>query len=224
MRVTMRPSNDNANVQAITYGPVVLSGNYGSTTLSSLPRLDVGSISRTSSTALTFTASANGSTVNLIPFYDAHGHNYTVYWYASTAPSGYVKLVNRHSGKVVGVSGGSTADGAAIVQQTDTGAASQRWQIVDVGGGYVKVVNRNSGKVLDVASASTADGARVIQYGDRGGANQQWRVVTSGGYTKLVNRNSGKVLDVYQRSTVDGAAVVQWTDNGGPNQQWTMPV
>jgi sucrose-6-phosphate hydrolase SacC (GH32 family) len=133
-----------------------------------------------------------------------------------------VKLVNRNSGKVLDVSGGSTADGAAIVQQADTGAASQRWQVVDSGGGYVKLVNRNSGKVLDVNARSTADGAAVIQYRDNGGTNQSWQLVTSGGYTKLVNRNSGKVLDVYQRSTADGAAVMQWTDNGGANQQWTL--
>ncbi|WP_207916456.1 glycoside hydrolase [Micromonospora sp. KC723] len=139
------------------------------------------------------------------------------------APSGHVKLVNRNSGKVIGVSGASTADGAPIVQQSDTGAASQQWQVVDAGGGYVKLVNRNSGKVLDVDARSTADGATVIQYSDNGGANQHWQRVSSGDYVKLVNRHSGKVLDVYQRSTADGAAVVQWSDNGGSNQQWSLP-
>ncbi|WP_243707188.1 RICIN domain-containing protein [Micromonospora sp. KC606] len=108
---------------------MVLSGNYGSTTLGSLPSLNVDSISRTSSTALTFTASANGSTVNLIPFYDAHGHNYTVYWYASTAPSGYVNR-NRYSGKVLEVYQRSTADGAAVVQWTDNGGADQQWTML----------------------------------------------------------------------------------------------
>jgi alpha-L-fucosidase 2 len=152
------------------------------------------------------------------------GHTYRVERRGGTpSPSGYVKLVNRNSGKVLGVQNGSLADAAAIVQQTDTGAASQSWQVVDVGSGYVKLVNRNSGKVVDVNGASTADGAPTIQYRDHGGANQQWQLLTTGGYTRLMNRNSGKVLDVYQRSAADGAAVVQWTDNGGANQQWTMP-
>ena len=31
MRVVVRAANDNANVVAVTYGPVVLSGNYGNT-------------------------------------------------------------------------------------------------------------------------------------------------------------------------------------------------
>ena len=151
------------------------------------------------------------------------GHTYRIEGTGTPQPSGYVKLVNRHSGRVLGVQNGSSADAAAIVQQADTGAASQHWQVVDVGGGYVKLVNRGSGKVADVNGASTADGATVIQYRDHGGANQQWQPLTGGGYTRLRNRNSGKVLDVYQMSTADGAAVVQWPDNGGANQHWTMP-
>jgi hypothetical protein len=150
------------------------------------------------------------------------GHTYRLER-RGTTPAEYVRLVNRNSGKTIGVNGGSTADGATIVQQTDTGAASQRWQIVDAGAGYVKVVNRNSGKVLDVNGASTADGASIIQWTDHGGANQQWQLVSSNGYTKLVNRNSGKVLDVNGASTADGASIIQWTDHGGANQQWTLP-
>ena len=40
MRVVMQAANDNANVAAVTYGPVVLSGNYGNTTLSRAARAD----------------------------------------------------------------------------------------------------------------------------------------------------------------------------------------
>jgi DUF1680 family protein len=87
MRVVMRAANDNTGVSAITYGPVVLSGNYGNTSLSALPSLNTSSITRTSTTALAFTAMANDSTVNLIPFYDAQGHNYTVYWSVSGQPT-----------------------------------------------------------------------------------------------------------------------------------------
>jgi DUF1680 family protein len=82
MRVSLRAANDNPNVSAITYGPVVLAGNYGNTALSSLPALNASSIRRTSSTALKFTAAANGSTVSLLPFYDAQNMNSTVYWNA----------------------------------------------------------------------------------------------------------------------------------------------
>jgi uncharacterized protein len=82
MRVFLRAANDNVNVSAITYGPVVLAGNYGNATLNALPALDTASITRTSSSSLAFTASANGATVPLVPFYDAQNMNYTVYWSA----------------------------------------------------------------------------------------------------------------------------------------------
>ncbi|HLL65645.1 MAG TPA: RICIN domain-containing protein [Micromonosporaceae bacterium] len=140
----------------------------------------------------------------------------------TTPAAGTVKLVNRSSGKVLAPSGNSAADGAAIVQTTDTGNASQQWRVADAGGGYVKLVNRANGKLLDVGGRSILDGAAVLQYSDTGGTNQHWQVVTTGGHRKLVNRNSGKVLDVTGASTADGTAVIQWSDNGGANQQWTL--
>ncbi|GAB3808623.1 hypothetical protein GCM10027605_41520 [Micromonospora zhanjiangensis] len=82
MRVTMWAANDNTNVSAAVYGPVVLAGNYGNTSLSSPPSLNVASVARTSSGSLAFSATANGSTVSLLPFYDAQNMNYTVYWNA----------------------------------------------------------------------------------------------------------------------------------------------
>jgi len=135
------------------------------------------------------------------------------------------KVVSRGSGKVLGVAAASAADGAAVVQQSDSGAASQRWQAVDAGAGYVKLVNRASGKVLDVTARSLLDGAAVIQWADKGAANQHWQLVDAGGgFSKLVNRNSGKVLDVTGASSEDGVALVQWTDRNGTNQQWSLVV
>ncbi|SDZ46309.1 Ricin-type beta-trefoil lectin domain-like, partial [Micromonospora pattaloongensis] len=46
---------------------------------------------------------------------------------------GHIRLVSRHSGKVVEVQGASTADGANIVQYADWNGANQQWQLVRVG-------------------------------------------------------------------------------------------
>jgi DUF1680 family protein len=81
MRLRTVPAPDNSKTAALAYGPVILSGNYGSTTLTSPPTLELSSVRRTS--GLSFTATANGQTVNLGPFYDAQGFNYNVYWNAS---------------------------------------------------------------------------------------------------------------------------------------------
>lgn len=120
IRVALQPANDNPAVTAITYGPAVLAGNYGSTTLSSPPVLDPSSIGRTSSTALNFMATANGTTVGLAPFHDAQGFNHTVYW--RTESPGF-RLVNATSGLVLGIRDMSTADGAPALQWADTGTA-----------------------------------------------------------------------------------------------------
>ncbi|RDL35395.1 Six-hairpin glycosidase [Venustampulla echinocandica] len=80
MRFRTIAANDNYNVAAIAFGPTVLCGNYGSTTLSSNPSLSLSTLKRSSSTTLTFTGIANGANVSLVPFYDGQGFNYVVYW------------------------------------------------------------------------------------------------------------------------------------------------
>ncbi len=142
---------------------------------------------------------------------------------ATIDPSAYYQLTARHSGKALAVAGGSTADGAAIVQQTGSSATSQQFQFVDAGSGYYRLRARHSGKVVDVSARSTADGADVVQWVNNGGTNQQWSVVdTGGGYIQLVNRNSGKALDVWQASAADGARVSQSTDTDGAHQQFQL--
>ncbi|MFD1150049.1 beta-L-arabinofuranosidase domain-containing protein [Saccharothrix hoggarensis] len=223
MRVVMQAANDDPGVSAITYGPVVLSGNYGNTTFSALPTLDSTSITRTSSSALSFTAVANGAAVNLLPFYDAHGHNYTVYWRApgtggSSAP-GY-RLVNASSGLVLGVQDMSTADGGLAVQWNDTGTPDHSWSVVP-DGSAVRLRNGNSGKVLGVENMSTADNARVLQWSDTGTADHRWTVVDVGDGTHLLrNGNSAKVLGILNGSTAAGAQAVQDPDNGTADNRW----
>ncbi|THV42549.1 glycoside hydrolase family 127 protein [Glycomyces buryatensis] len=85
MGIAVRAANDDANVSAVVYGPVVLSGDYGDAEPATLPTLEADTIERTGEDALEFTATADGSEVRLAPFYDAHGHNYTVYWNAPGA-------------------------------------------------------------------------------------------------------------------------------------------
>ncbi|MGR4880365.1 RICIN domain-containing protein [Streptomyces sp. LARHCF249] len=132
-------------------------------------------------------------------------------------------LVNRGSGKALDVSGGSTAEGAALSQWVRHDGANQQFRFVDSGGGYYRLKAQHSGKVLDVYSYSTADHADIVQWSDAGGANQQFRLADSpDGYVRLINRNSGKAVEVQNASTADGAKVVQYADWGGANQQWQL--
>jgi uncharacterized protein len=74
------PANDQPNMAALAYGPIVLCGNYGNAALSSVPVLDLSSFRRRVAEGIAFTATANGQNITLSPFYDGHGFNYNVYW------------------------------------------------------------------------------------------------------------------------------------------------
>ncbi|MDP9794887.1 DUF1680 family protein [Catenuloplanes nepalensis] len=218
MRVIMKAANDNAAVQAVTYGPAVLCGDYGDTTLNALPSLTVASITRTG--GLAFTATANGQPVNLRPFHDAHGINYTVYW--NTAATTTYKLVNAVSGLVLGVQDMSTADGGPAVVWGDTGTADHRWERI-ADGAHVRFRNVNSGKVLGVENMSTADDARVLQWSDTGTADHRWTLIDNGdGTVRIRNAHSGKLLGVLGGSSTWGTQAVQRPDNGSADNRWRL--
>ncbi|HLU29882.1 MAG TPA: RICIN domain-containing protein, partial [Glycomyces sp.] len=193
--------------------------------LGTLPALDVDSIQRTGASSLAFTATADGAEVDLAPFYDAHGHNYTVYWNASGEGGGtgrIVKLYNANSGMVLGVENMSTADGGLAVQWYDTSTADHYWEIVPAGSA-VMLRNRNSGKVLGVENMSTADGARILQWSDNGTADHLWTLVDAGGGTvEIRNSNSGKLLAIRDGSTSAGAQAVQAPDDGTADNRWRL--
>ncbi|GAA0386029.1 glycoside hydrolase family 127 protein [Microbispora corallina] len=225
MKVIMRAANDNANVSAITYGPVVLAGNYGNTGLSALPSLTTSSITRTGSTTLAFTATANGSTVNLVPFYDAQNMNYTVYWNANGQGGGGTanyRLVNVGSGMVLGIQNMSTADGGLALQWYDSGTADHNWVMV-TDGSAIRLRNVNSGKVLGVQNMSTADNASILQWSDNGTADHRWTLADQGdGTYKIRNVNSGKLLGIQNGSTSAGAFAVQRPDDGAAGNRWRL--
>ncbi|GAA1870012.1 beta-L-arabinofuranosidase domain-containing protein [Myceligenerans crystallogenes] len=225
MAVRLEPSNDDPAVAAVCYGPVVLAGNYGSSGLSSLPVLAPSSVTRTSTSALAFTATANGASVSLVPFHDAHGFNYTVYWATRAVQgggSGPFRLVNAASGLVLGIQDASSADGAGALQWDDNGTADHDWVPV-VAGTAVKLRCVNSGKVLGVQDMSTADGARVLQWGDTGTADHLWTILDDGDGTHRVrNNHTGKLLGTAGGSTARGAAVVMDPDNGTAGNRWRL--
>jgi hypothetical protein len=135
----------------------------------------------------------------------------------------YYKLVNKNSGKVADVSGGSFNSGANVIQWNDTNASNQHWQAVKTASGDYKILNQKSGLVLDVSGSSTTAGANMIQSSDTNASSQHWQVIDLGnGYFKILNTNSGCVLDVSGGSTTAGAQLIQSTDTGANSQQWQL--
>jgi hypothetical protein len=82
----VEPTPDNTAVQAVKYGAIVLSGEYGTNNLSALPTLDTASLRPDPAVPLRFTGTASTGAVSLIPFFRMHGQRYTVYWRTNVAP------------------------------------------------------------------------------------------------------------------------------------------
>ncbi|GAA2630073.1 alpha-L-fucosidase [Streptomyces vastus] len=136
---------------------------------------------------------------------------------------GTVRLVNRKSGKVLDVSGASTADGAAVIQWPWTGGTNQQWKLLPNTDGSYRLSNVRSSKVLQSPGGS-AQGDGLDQWTDDGGDNQWWKLVPSqtSGYHQLVNVRNGWCADVKDASTADGARVIQWPSADGSNQDWQI--
>lgn len=142
-------------------------------------------------------------------------------WQATTV-SGTHTLINGNSGQAMAISGGSTGNGAAVVQSSRTGATSQQWTLQPLSGNVFTLHNAASGLCLDVPNQSTTSGLQLDQWTCDGGANQQWAFDAVGSGFVVVSMNSGKTAEVKGQSTTQGASVDQWPSNGGSNQTWTV--
>ncbi len=143
---------------------------------------------------------------------------------SSTPSAGHVfKLVNRSTGKPLGIAGGSTADGAQAVQYTDDGDLDQQWNLVSAGSGYYNIVNAKSGKALDDTGGSTSNGTVMQQYTitGTGNANQQWSITASGSWYVITNRTSGLQLNLTGGSLADSTLIQQYASSSSdPNALW----
>ena len=80
MTLATSPTPDKPRVQAVTFGPVILSGAYGAQSSPDMPRLDPATLALTSPRPLEFSATAGGRAVRLIPVARMHHQHYNVYW------------------------------------------------------------------------------------------------------------------------------------------------
>jgi hypothetical protein len=142
--------------------------------------------------------------------------------------NGRYTIVNRNSGKVMEVAGGSTGDGAAIQQNAPTGAGNQQWYVVPSAftygdQSYFSIRPVHSAKSADISGWSLNPGASVTQWTHVGGENQQWFFQYAGnGYFYIRSRWSGLYVEVAGSSAANGANVQQGSLLNGFNQQWRL--
>jgi len=144
--------------------------------------------------------------------------------YAKDVADGKYKIVNRHSGKFLGVAYDLTEYGASVDQWTENGRKSQEWVITNKGNGYL-IVNSYTDKALDIDNGYTDAGTDVIVWpvDSEHEINQRWTFKeVDDEYVIITNANADKVLDVDNESMEDGGNVLLWDVNGNGNQQWVL--
>lgn len=136
-------------------------------------------------------------------------------------------LVNRNSGKVMEVPGGSTANGVALQQNTYSGGTNQQWNVTPMSsrtGGdfsYFTITAAYSGKAAELLNYSLTDGGSITTADSVNSGNQHYYFDYAGdGYFYIRNRHSSKYLDIQGASTSSGGGIVQMASNGGIDQQW----
>jgi len=135
----------------------------------------------------------------------------------------YYSIVARHSDKALDVSGGSTDEGANLIQYVNGGGSNQQFIFVSTGNGYYNIVNRKSGLYLDIAGGSTSDGGNIIQWAETGGANQAFKAIAlGGGWYRFEVKSSGKVISIASGSTANVANIEQRTWNNSTHQQFKL--
>ena len=80
MQLAVEPTPDHPTVQALIYGPVVLSGVYGSDPGTLTPQLEMASVRQTAAQPMTFEGVADRKPVKMIPIARAAHEYYTTYW------------------------------------------------------------------------------------------------------------------------------------------------
>ncbi|MEV5903866.1 beta-L-arabinofuranosidase domain-containing protein [Streptomyces sp. NPDC052127] len=91
-RAVWSPAPDNPQVTSLSYGPLVLAGEYGDTELATVPTIRPQSLRPVTGTSTRFTALADDRTVALRPFHEVHHQRYNVYW-AVTPRRGHARDV-----------------------------------------------------------------------------------------------------------------------------------
>ncbi len=88
-------------------------------------------------------------------------------------------IENMLTHQVLGVSSASNADGAQVVQWSDSGTRDHVWTVTQTTSGNFLIRNANSGKYLEVFQASNLNTATIDQWGLTGCACQEWQFVNT---------------------------------------------
>ena len=136
-------------------------------------------------------------------------------------------IVNRKSGKVLTIQGGSNNLATNLVQTNANNYAYQKWSVVPVSnrvGGdfsYFHINSEANNLAVDVLNWSLVNNGGLITYSDAKGTNQQWFLeYADDGYFYIISRHSALCMQPLNKSSNNNVSVIQYEKNGDPAQQW----
>lgn len=143
---------------------------------------------------------------------------------SSALSSGFYKIINKSTGKALGVADCNTAPLTLADQFEYWGAQCQQWNVVFDSSGRVTLQNTNSGNVLGIRSCDPSDYNFADQYPDMGIECQRWNVTLSDdGLTYLIqNRSTLKYLGVHDCQDNDFNNADQYEYTGVTCQRWSF--
>ena len=89
------------------------------------------------------------------------------------------RIVAKHSGLCLDVTGQKTNNGANVAQWQFTGLDNQKWILEAKGGQYYKIKSKPSGRYLDVTGQRIHNGDNVTLWQETGLDNQVWKLEAS---------------------------------------------
>lgn len=141
---------------------------------------------------------------------------------------GKYAIVNRHSGKVLGVVSADASSGGSVQQMDHGRTAHLQWEVSPLffrygDQSYFTIRSAHTGKALTIPEHSYEDGAKVLESGEGDAAWQQWFFEYAGDNCFYIrNRWSTQCLEVAGESKDAGASIQQSTRTGALRQQWRL--
>jgi hypothetical protein len=172
------------------------------------------------------------SLVTMATLYVLIGSKLIGRWFSQASPpvagvpeASVYLVVNKNSGRCLGIEAGAKTAGAKVVQgsQSTEPQAHEYWMLREAGSAR-KFVSRHSRYSLEICDGITTKGALACQGPDRDNApNQAWEFERVGDGFLLRAVHSRLVLGIGQGSRVAGAAAIQWDRVEGANDQvWLL--
>jgi hypothetical protein len=139
-------------------------------------------------------------------------------------PEGNYLIRARHSGRVIGLSSLSTANGTNITQESSNGqVTNEQWSLEILDSGAYVIRSLYSDKVAQKSETSgTAN--NVLQSEYVADISQQWAIepAVDEGYFYIRNLSDNQYMDVFGRRTSAGTNIITWPFHGRNNQQWQL--